>query len=85
MEFLAVNQLPFGGDHGTYSAMNEDGCGLYLSLFEFALRKDTEIANLAKTISRNVSYTSHDIHINLIDVMSALVRENIVKEVGESF
>ncbi|CAK6983693.1 zinc finger MYM-type protein 1-like [Scomber scombrus] len=85
VEFLAVNQLPFRGDHDAYSAMNEDGCGLFLSLFEFELRKDAELAKIAKTIPRNATYTSHDIQNNLIDVMSALVREHIVKEVGESF
>ncbi|KAL7395107.1 hypothetical protein ABVT39_010232 [Epinephelus coioides] len=85
VEFLAVNQLPFRGNHDAYSDMNEDGCGLFLSLFEFALRKDAELAKIAKTIPRNATYTSHDIQNNLIDVMSALVREHIVKEVGESF
>ena len=85
VEFLAVNQLPFRGDHDRYSAMNENGCGLFLSLFEFALRKDAELARIAKTIPGNATYTSHDIQNNLIDVMSALVREHIVKEVGESF
>ncbi|XP_049323536.1 zinc finger protein 862-like [Astyanax mexicanus] len=65
--------------------MNEDGCGLFLSLFEFSLRKDAELARISKTIPRNATYTSHDIQNNLIDVMSALVKEHIVKEVGESF
>ncbi|KAL7407295.1 hypothetical protein ABVT39_006367 [Epinephelus coioides] len=85
VEFLAVNQLPFRGNHDAYSDINEDGCGLFLSLFEFALRKDAELAKIAKTIPRNATYTSHDIQNNLIDVMIALVREHIVKEVGESF
>ncbi|KAG9283252.1 hypothetical protein AMEX_G2003 [Astyanax mexicanus] len=85
VEFLAVNQLPFRGDHDAYSGMNEDGCGLFLSLFEFSLRKDAELARISKTIPRNATYTSHDIQNNLIDVMSALVKEHIVKEVGESF
>lgn len=43
------------------------------------------LARIAKTIPRNATYTSHDIQNNLIDVMSALVREHIVKKVGESF
>ncbi|KAG9261551.1 hypothetical protein AMEX_G25112 [Astyanax mexicanus] len=41
------------GDHDAYSGMNEDGCGLFLSLFEFSLRKDAELARISKTIPRN--------------------------------
>ncbi|XP_041860486.1 uncharacterized protein LOC121652026 [Melanotaenia boesemani] len=85
VEFLAVNQLPFRGDHDAFIGMNKDGCGLFLSLFEFSLRKDAELAKIAKTIPRNATYTSHDIQNDLIDVMSALVREHIVEKVGESF
>ncbi len=51
--------------------------GYFLSLFEFALRKDAELAKIAKTIPRNATYTSHDIQNDLRDVMSALVREHI--------
>lgn len=85
VEFLAVNQLPFRDDHDAFSSMNEHGCGLFLSLFEFSLRKDEELARIAKNIPHNARYTSHDIQNELIEVMSALVREHIVEEVGESF
>lgn len=54
-------------------------------VFEFSLRKEAELARISKNIPRNATYSSHDIQNNKIDVMSALVREHIVKEVGESF
>ncbi len=65
--------------------MSEDGCRLFLSLFEYTLRKDAVLAKIAQTIPHNARYTSHDIQNSLIEIMSTLVTEHIVKEVGESF
>lgn len=83
VEFLAVNQLPFRGDQDWFSKINNDGCGLFLSLFEFSLRKDAKLVKITKTIPNNVTYTSHDIQNDLIQLMNDLVREHIVEEIGE--
>lgn len=80
-----MNQLPFRGDHDAFDCMSEDGCRLFLSLFEYTLRKDAVLAKIAQTIPHNARYTSHDIQNSLIEIMSTLVTEHIVKEVGESF
>uniref|UniRef100_A0A8C9YYB0 TTF-type domain-containing protein n=1 Tax=Sander lucioperca TaxID=283035 RepID=A0A8C9YYB0_SANLU len=85
IEFLTVNQLPFRGDNDGFDSMSGDGCGLFLSLFEYTLRKDPALARIAQSIPHNARYTSHDIQNNIIDIMSTMVTEQIVKEVGESF
>ena len=59
--FLAVNQLPFRGDHDSVESMSESGSGLFLSLFLYTLQKDAELAKIMETIPRKATYTSHDI------------------------
>ncbi|XP_063039724.1 uncharacterized protein LOC134434959 [Engraulis encrasicolus] len=85
IEFLSVNQLPFRGDHDSFDSRDESGCGLFLSLFEYTLRKDPKLAKIALTMPRNARYTSHEIQNEIVDIMSTMVTEHIVREVGESF
>lgn len=41
IELLVANQLPLRGDNAGFSSMLDDGSvGLFLSLFEYTLRKD---------------------------------------------
>ncbi len=47
--FLALNQLPFRGDHDSVESMSESGSGLFLS-FEYTLQKDAELAKIMETI-----------------------------------
>lgn len=85
--FLAVNQLPLRGDHDSFQSMSEPGRGLFLSLFEYTLQKDQqkELAKIMETIPHTAIYTSHDIQNGIIKLMSTLVTEHIVREVGDSF
>ena len=53
VEFLAVNQLPFRGDKDSFKDMSDDGCGLFLSMFEYTLRKDEKLQEISKTIPGN--------------------------------
>ncbi len=48
--FLAVSQLPFKGDQDSVESMSESGSGLFLSLFEYTLQKDAELAKIMETI-----------------------------------
>ncbi len=41
------------GDHDAFDCMSEDGCRLFLSLFEYTLRKDAVLAKIAQTIPHN--------------------------------
>ncbi len=43
-----------------------------------------EKAQAFNTIPKNATYTSHDVQNDLIDFMSTIVTEQIVKDVGES-
>ena len=83
LEFLAVSHLPFRGDNDSYASMSDDGCGLFLSLFEYTLRKDPVLATIAQSIPHNARYTSHEIQNELLDIMSTMVTKHIITEVGE--
>lgn len=83
--FLAENQLPLRGDHDSFQSMSEPGSGLFLSLFEYILQKDLELAKIMETIPHTATYTSHDIQNGIIELMSTLVTEHIVGEVGDLF
>lgn len=68
IDFLTVNQLPFRGGNDGFDSMSGDGCGLFLSFFEYTLRKDPALARIAQSIPHNARYTSHDIQNNIIDI-----------------
>ena len=52
------------------------------SCLDFNIRKDPQLAEIVKTIQKNATYTSHDIQNELFSVMSNIVTEAIVKEIG---
>ncbi|KAJ3583322.1 hypothetical protein NHX12_025626, partial [Muraenolepis orangiensis] len=83
--FLSTSNLPFRGDHDSLECMSKSGSGLFLSLFEYTLQKDPELAKIAPTIPKNATYISHDIQNDIIDLMSKVVTEHIVEEIGHSF
>ena len=82
--FLAVNQLPLRGDHDSLHSMSESGSGLFLSLFEYTLHKDAELAKIMESIPHTATYTSHDMQHAIIELMSTLVTEHIVEEIGDA-
>ena len=43
------------------------------------------MTEIVRTVPRNATYTSHEIQNELIDVMSSIVKEAIVQEVGDSW
>lgn len=85
LTFLAVNHLPFRGDTEAWESMGQTGCGLFLSLFEYTLEKDPQLAKIIPTIPKNATYTCHEIQNELIVLMSQQVTEYIVEEIGDSF
>lgn len=66
IEFLVVNHLPLRGSTDAFDSLTEDGSGLFLSLFEYTLRKDPELRSVMKTIPRNATYSSHEIQNDVI-------------------
>lgn len=44
-----------------FQTMGEGGSGLFLSMMDYTLRKDKELAEVYSTIPANAKYTSHDI------------------------
>ncbi|CAM4732704.1 unnamed protein product [Leuciscus chuanchicus] len=85
VEFLVVNHLPLRGSTDAFDSLTEGGSGLFLSLFEYTLRKDPELWSVVQTIPRNATYTSHNIQNDVIANMSSLVTEEIVREVADSW
>lgn len=49
--------------------MSEDGCGLFLSMFEYTQWKDPVFATIAQSTPHNARYTSHDIQNELMGVI----------------
>lgn len=85
IEFLVVNQLPLRGKMEAFDDMEEGGSGLFLLLFDYTIKKDRELAEVVKTIPRNATYTSHEVQNEIIGIMSSVVTEAIVGEIGESW
>jgi len=84
IEFLATHQLAFRGTVEAFSSMKDGGSGLFLSLLNFFIKKDPQLTEIVKTVPRNATYASHEIQNELVDVMSSIVKEAIVQEVGDS-
>ncbi len=82
-----VNQLPLCGDNAGFASVLDDNgsMGLFLSLFEYSMRKDPELTRITKTIPQNARYTSPQIQNEIIEMMSKLVTEEIVRQVGDSW
>ncbi|KAL0146682.1 hypothetical protein M9458_058022 [Cirrhinus mrigala] len=85
IEFLVSNELPLRGAVDSIEDRGQAGSGLFLSLFDYTLRKNKELAQAFSTIPKNATYTSHDVQNDLIELMSTIVTEHIVKDVGESW
>ena len=66
-------------------ARREGGGGLFLAMLDYTLRKDKELASALSTIPCNATNTSHNIPNKIIGLMSEVVTEDIVKEVGDSW
>ena len=52
--------------------------GLFFSLFEYTMRKDPELTRITKTISPQIQN-------EIVEIMSKLVTEEIVRQVGDSW
>lgn len=83
--FLAENQIPFRGSLDNFEDMSDGHSGLFLSLLNYTLKKDTELAEIIKHIPRNASYTSPEMQNELICTLSNVVTDAIVEEVGTSW
>jgi len=80
-----VNQLPFRGSVDAVDARGEEGCGIFLALMDYTLKKDKELAKIFSTIPSNATYTSNNIQNEIIENMSEIVTEEIVKEIGDEW
>lgn len=49
------------------------------------MRKDVELAKLAQTMPHDAIYTSYNIQNSILEIMSTLVSEHIVRGVSKSF
>lgn len=87
LEFLVVNRLPLRGDNAGFASVLDDNSsmGLFLSLFEYTMLKDPELTRITKTIPQNAHYTSPQIQNEIIEMMSKIVTEEIVRHIGDSW
>lgn len=83
--FLVENQLPLQGKLDASDNMAEGGSGLFLSLLDYTTKKDPLLADAVKTLPWNATYPSHDIQNELISLLSDVVTEAIVEEVGNFY
>lgn len=83
--FLVENQLPLRGKIEAFDNMSEGGSGLFLSLLDYTIKKDPELADVVKSIPRNATYTCHEMQNELISTLSNVVTEAIVEEIRDSF
>ncbi|KAL7404136.1 hypothetical protein ABVT39_010269 [Epinephelus coioides] len=85
IEFLVTHQQPLRGSLDALESREEGGSGLFLSMMEYTLRKDTALAQIFSTIPKNATYTSHEIQNEMIVLMSEIVTNEIVTEIGDSY
>lgn len=76
VEFLVVNPLPLCGDNAGFTSVLDDNgsMGLFLSHFEYSMRKDPELTRITKTIPQNVRHTSPQIENETVEMMRKLVK-----------
>ena len=78
IQFLASNELPF---RGTYNTEEHSEHGLFINFYEYTLKKDSKLAEIAKRIPKNATYLSPAIQNNIIDLMTSMVRNDVAKNV----
>ncbi|KAK0146221.1 Zinc finger MYM-type protein 1 [Merluccius polli] len=85
IQFIALNQLPFRGSDDALDARGEVSSGIFLALMDYTLKKDKDLARIFSTIPANATYTSHHIQNEIIEIMSTIITEEIVKDIGEAW
>ena len=85
VQFLALHQLPLRGNFDAFDDKGNVSSGLFMSLLDFSIKKDSKLAEWVKTIPKNATYTSHEIQDELIAVMKEVLTDEIVREVGEAW
>lgn len=79
VQFLAVNELPL---RGSWEEGKERG--MFTSLFEYTLTKDKQLADIAKSIPRNATYTSPEVQNDVIRIMAKMVSNGVAEDVKSS-
>ncbi|KAI6649981.1 Zinc finger MYM-type protein 1-like [Oopsacas minuta] len=74
---VSVNELAL---RGNYDIDENTGHG-FRNLFEYTLTKDPKLAEIYTQIPKNAHYLSPDIQNDVIDIMSEVVREEIIFEI----
>lgn len=73
IQFLTVSELALRGhNHGD---MDEEG--LFTRLVDYTLKKDSKLADIAKSIPENAKYTSSVIQNEIIETLAKMVLEDI--------
>ncbi|CAM4556543.1 unnamed protein product [Leuciscus chuanchicus] len=57
----------------------------YMSAIIDTLRKDQQLVKVVKTIPRNATYTSHEIQNELLEAMSSVITDAIVRDIGSQW
>ena len=65
-----------------FESKDEEGNGLFLSLFDYTVEKDQRLRAFIETIPQNATYTSPNMQNELIAAMSSVVTEGIKNEIG---
>ena len=78
IQFLVVNELPLRGD---YNKEDHSETGLFIALFEYALKKDSELQNCMKLVPQNVKYNSPEIQNEIIDILASCVKTEISNDI----
>lgn len=79
--FLTENELAFRGTWDADSHMEE---GLFISLFEYSIRKDEKLKSCVEIIPQNAKYTSPDIQNEIISIIASLLRQEISSDISSS-
>ncbi|KAK6188646.1 hypothetical protein SNE40_004785 [Patella caerulea] len=79
IQWLTTNGLALRGDY----VYNNDS-GLFNSLFEYTLLKDSRLREIGATIPKNASYKSPEIQNDIIDIMASMVSKDVANDVNSS-
>lgn len=85
VQFLAINELSFRGDHECVDENDtKSSGGLFVKLFEYTLLKDVKLREIASSVPKNAKYTSPEIQNEIIGTMATMVQKKIVRDFEQS-
>lgn len=81
IKLIAGNELCF---RGSWDDEEHKESGLFTTLFEYSVEKDTKLKECLTCMPKNATYKSPKIQNELIEIMATMTREKIINEINSA-